>query len=45
MRNWPYAYLESMKSDAEIRGRVGVIVLPTGDADDARYADMLGGIN
>jgi trehalose/maltose transport system substrate-binding protein len=43
MRNWPYAYLESMKNDSNIQGRVGVTVLPMGEVADARHADMLGG--
>jgi trehalose/maltose transport system substrate-binding protein len=43
MRNWPYAYLESLKNDSNIQGRVGVTVLPMGEAADARHADMLGG--
>jgi trehalose/maltose transport system substrate-binding protein len=46
MRNWPYAYLESMKDDSSIRNRVGVTVLPMlpmGDGPDGRHADILGG--
>jgi len=43
MRNWPYAYLESMKNDSSIRNRVGVTVLPMGDGPDGRHADILGG--
>jgi trehalose/maltose transport system substrate-binding protein len=43
MRNWPYAYLESLKNDSNIQGRVGVTVLPMGEASGARHADMLGG--
>jgi trehalose/maltose transport system substrate-binding protein len=43
MRNWPYAYLESMKDDSSIRNRVGVTVLPRGDGPDGRHADILGG--
>jgi trehalose/maltose transport system substrate-binding protein len=43
MRNWPYAYLESMKDDSSIRNRIGVTVLPMGDGPDGRHADILGG--
>jgi trehalose/maltose transport system substrate-binding protein len=43
MRNWPYAYLKSLKNDSSIQGRVGVTALPIGEAADARHADMLGG--
>jgi trehalose/maltose transport system substrate-binding protein len=43
MRNWPYAYRESMKDDSSIRNRVGVTVLPRGDGLDGRHADILGG--
>ncbi|MGA7316705.1 MAG: extracellular solute-binding protein [Silvibacterium sp.] len=43
MRNWPYAYPESMKSDSIVRNRIGVTVLPAGEGADARYADILGG--
>jgi trehalose/maltose transport system substrate-binding protein len=43
MRNWPYAYLESMKVDSSIRNRIGVTVLPRGDGPDGRHADILGG--
>ena len=43
MRNWPYAYLETMKDDSSIRNRVGVTVLPRGDGPDERHADILGG--
>ena len=43
MRNWPYAYLESMKDDSSIRNRVGVTVLPMGNGPDGRHADILGG--
>jgi trehalose/maltose transport system substrate-binding protein len=43
MRNWPYAYLESMSSDSNIKGRAEVTVLPMGDGPDGRHADILGG--
>ena len=43
MRNWPYAYLESMKDDSSIRNRIGVTVLPKGGGPDGRHADILGG--
>jgi trehalose/maltose transport system substrate-binding protein len=43
MRNWPYAYLESMKDDSSIRNQIGVTVLPRGDEPDGRHADILGG--
>ena len=43
MRNWPYAYLESMKDDSNVKNRIGVTVLPMGEGPDARHADILGG--
>ena len=43
MRNWPYAYLESMKDDSSIRNRIGIPVLPKGGGPDGRHADILGG--
>ena len=43
MRNWPYAYLESMSGDSSIKDRVGVTILPKGDGPEARHADTLGG--
>ena len=43
MRNWPYAYLESMKGDSSIRNHVGVTVLPMGSGPQGRHADILGG--
>ena len=43
MRNWPYAYAESMKDDAVTKNRVGVTVLPSGDGPNGRHADTLGG--
>ena len=43
MRNWPYAYLESMSGDSNIKGLAGVTVLPMGDGPDGRHADILGG--
>lgn len=43
MRNWPYAYLESMQPESSIRNRIGVTLLPSGDGPNARHADVLGG--
>ena len=43
MRNWPYAYVESMKAESPVRGRVGVSVLPSGDERDGHSASVLGG--
>jgi trehalose/maltose transport system substrate-binding protein len=43
MRNWPYAYPESMKSDSRVKDRVEVTLLPRGEASDGRHADTLGG--
>ena len=43
MRNWPYAYLESLRSGSNLQNRVGVTVLPMGDGPDGRHADILGG--
>jgi trehalose/maltose transport system substrate-binding protein len=43
MRNWPYAYVESMRPDSNVRNQVGVTLLPKGDHPGARHADVLGG--
>ena len=43
MRNWPYAYVESMRPDSSVRNRIGVTLLPKGDHPGARHADVLGG--
>jgi trehalose/maltose transport system substrate-binding protein len=43
MRNWPYAYVESMRPDSSVRNRVGVTLLPRGDGPGGRHADILGG--
>ena len=43
MRNWPYAYPESVKSNSSIRNRVRVTILPMGTASNGRHADTLGG--
>jgi trehalose/maltose transport system substrate-binding protein len=43
MRNWPYAYVESMKADSPVRNQVGVSVLPRSDEPNARHASILGG--
>ena len=43
MRNWPYAYVESMRPDSSVRNQVGVTLLPKGDHPGARHADVLGG--
>jgi trehalose/maltose transport system substrate-binding protein len=43
MRNWPYAYVESMRSDSPVRNRVGVTLVPKGDGSHGRHADILGG--
>jgi trehalose/maltose transport system substrate-binding protein len=40
MRNWPYAYPESMAPQSHVRDHIGVTILPKGAA---RHADMLGG--
>jgi len=29
MRNWPYAYGEAQRADSPIRGRVGMVALPS----------------
>jgi trehalose/maltose transport system substrate-binding protein len=42
MRNWPYAYLESLSNDSSVRNRVEVTVLPKGDGPEGRHADILG---
>jgi trehalose/maltose transport system substrate-binding protein len=43
MRNWPYAYLESMQPDSRVKNLVGVTLLPAGDGPGGRHADTLGG--
>ncbi|SRR6266566_317193 len=43
MRNWPYAYIESLRPDSSVRNQVGVALLPRGDHPGARHADVLGG--
>jgi trehalose/maltose transport system substrate-binding protein len=43
MRNWPYAYVESLRPDSTVRNKVGVTLLPRGDDLGARHADVLGG--
>ena len=43
MRNWPYAYVESMTPDSSVRNRLGVTLLPKGDGPGGRHADILGG--
>jgi len=43
MRNWPYAYTESIRNGSKVRGRFGVSIMPAGDGADGRPADMLGG--
>ncbi len=43
MRNWPYAYVESMRPDSSVKNRLGVTLLPKGDQAGARHADVLGG--
>jgi trehalose/maltose transport system substrate-binding protein len=43
MRNWPYAYVESMRPDSSVRDKVGVTPLPRGDGPGGRHADILGG--
>ena len=43
MRNWPYAYVESMRPESSVRNKVGVTLLPKGDLPGARHADVLGG--
>jgi trehalose/maltose transport system substrate-binding protein len=43
MRNWPYAYQESMRSDSKVRGNVAVTLLPRGEGRSGRHAAILGG--
>jgi trehalose/maltose transport system substrate-binding protein len=43
MRNWPYAYVESMRADSSVRNHTGVTLLPMGDGPNSRHADTLGG--
>jgi len=43
MRNWPYAYVESMRVDSQVKDRVGIRVMPAGSGPQARHADILGG--
>jgi trehalose/maltose transport system substrate-binding protein len=43
MRNWPYAYVESMRPDSRVRNRIGITMLPKGNLPGGRHADVLGG--
>jgi len=43
MRNWPYAWSLAQAADSPIKGRIGVTVLPKGDAAGGRFAATLGG--
>lgn len=43
MRNWPYAYRESMRKDSRVAGKVGVVAMPSGQGARARRAAVLGG--
>lgn len=43
MRNWPYAYEESMRKDSKVRGNVAVTLLPMGESRNGHHADILGG--
>jgi trehalose/maltose transport system substrate-binding protein len=43
MRNWPYAYEESIKTDSRVKGKVAVSLLPMGEGRNGRHADTLGG--
>ena len=43
MRNWPYAYPESMSPGSLVRNQVGVTVLPKGNGPGGRHSDVLGG--
>ena len=43
MRNWPYAWRESARDDSRVRGNVAVTVMPRGEAQAGRHADVLGG--
>jgi len=43
MRNWPYAYQQSMTADSKVKGKVAVTLLPRGDGRNGRHADILGG--
>jgi trehalose/maltose transport system substrate-binding protein len=42
MRNWPYAWALGNAPDSPISGKIGVIQLPTGDAD-GKHTGALGG--
>jgi len=42
MRNWPYAFSLSQSDDSPVRGKVGVVPLPTG-SPEGRSSGALGG--
>nr|WP_258546036.1 ABC transporter substrate-binding protein [Marinobacter pelagius] len=42
MRNWPYAWSLAQSADSPVKGKVGVVALPTG-GEDGRHAGTLGG--
>lgn len=43
MRNWPYAWALTQGEDSPVRGKVGVIELPSGGGPEGRHAGTLGG--
>lgn len=43
MRNWPYAWPLSQGEGSPVKGKVGVVAIPSGPAPDGRPASTLGG--
>ena len=43
MRNWPYAWPLSQSEGSPVKGKVGMVAIPTGPGPDGRPASALGG--
>ncbi|MEO3434306.1 ABC transporter substrate-binding protein [Inquilinus sp. CAU 1745] len=43
MRNWPYAWALAQSDDSPVKGKVGVAVLPRGEAEGGKHTGTLGG--
>jgi trehalose/maltose transport system substrate-binding protein len=45
MRNWPYAWALAQSAESQVKGKVGVTVLPQGEGEGAGPTGTLGGWN
>ena len=43
MRNWPYAWPLSQGEGSAVKGKVGVVAIPSGPSPDGHHASTLGG--